>query len=269
MLGDCAESAGFLPLLGMGRDIPEGIMQPAERRAADRLEEERRPRRSTSSACATSPSPSPRELGGTFLDNPIWLLSRVVTVHALGGAPMGRDDREGVVDPYGRVYNYPGLHIADGSVMPGPVGPNPSLTIAGLADRFADAILEDMKGPTVTAPPPPPDERRARRRERRRAGERAPRVTSSSPRRCAASSRSARTTTTRAFAQGKKSKTKCMFHVTVPHGGHRALHRRAGARGLDHGPRRVRRARRRAGPSSRAGSTSSSTTTRTARSASS
>jgi cholesterol oxidase len=29
--------------------------------------------------------------------------------------------------------------------MPGPVGPNPSLTIAGLADRFADAILEEMR----------------------------------------------------------------------------------------------------------------------------
>ena len=51
---------------------------------------------------------------------------------------MGRDADEGVVDPYGNVFGYPGLHIADGSVMPGPVGPNPSFTIAALADRFAD-----------------------------------------------------------------------------------------------------------------------------------
>jgi cholesterol oxidase len=28
-------------------------------------------------------------------------------------------------------------------VMPGPVGPNPSLTIAALADRFADQIIEE------------------------------------------------------------------------------------------------------------------------------
>jgi cholesterol oxidase len=55
---------------------------------------------------------------------------------------MGRDEREGVVDPYGEVFNYPGLYVADGSVMPGPVGPNPSLTIAALADRFADRLLE-------------------------------------------------------------------------------------------------------------------------------
>ena len=36
----------------------------------------------------------------------------------------------------------PGLHIADGSMMPGPVGPNPSFTIAALADRSADRMLE-------------------------------------------------------------------------------------------------------------------------------
>lgn len=36
----------------------------------------------------------------------------------------------------------PGISIADGSVMPGPVAPNSSLTIAALADRVADRILE-------------------------------------------------------------------------------------------------------------------------------
>jgi cholesterol oxidase len=146
LIGDCAESAGFLPLLGMGRDIPEGIMSLKDgslaidwrKNGASKAYFERV--RDVSRQIAD-------ELGGTFLDNPIWLLSRVVTVHSLGGCPMGRDEREGVVDARGRVFNYPGLHIADGSVMPGPVGPNPSLTIAGLADRFADTILEEMKGP--------------------------------------------------------------------------------------------------------------------------
>ncbi|CAN5507192.1 hypothetical protein BH20ACT17_BH20ACT17_18380 [soil metagenome] len=154
LIGDSAESSGFLPLLGMGRDVPEGIMSLEngglaidwKKNGASKAYFERV--RDVSEAMA-------EQLGGTFLDNPIWLLSRVVTVHALGGCPMGRDEREGVVDAYGRVFHYPGLHIADGSVMPGPVGANPSLTIAGLADRFADAILEEMKGATVTAPAPP------------------------------------------------------------------------------------------------------------------
>jgi cholesterol oxidase len=58
---------------------------------------------------------------------------------------MGRNAREGVVDAWGQVFGHPGLYVADGSVMPGPVGPNPSLTIAALADRFADAMLADRE----------------------------------------------------------------------------------------------------------------------------
>ncbi len=42
-------------------------------------------------------------------------------------------------------FGHPRLHVADGSVMPGPVGPNPSLTIAALADRFADRMIDDKK----------------------------------------------------------------------------------------------------------------------------
>ena len=61
---------------------------------------------------------------------------------------MGLDERTGVVDAYGRVFNYPGLYVADGSVMPGPVGANPSFTIAALSDRFADRLLEESHSAT-------------------------------------------------------------------------------------------------------------------------
>jgi cholesterol oxidase len=133
-------SAGGLPLLGMGRDVPDGRMYlhggrldlDWTRAKSDAYFERLR---TTSRAFA-------HVLGGRFADNPLWFLKRVITVHPLGGAPMGRSAGEGVVDPYGNVYGYPGLHIADGSVMPGPVGPNPSFTIAALADRFCDRMLE-------------------------------------------------------------------------------------------------------------------------------
>jgi cholesterol oxidase len=36
-------------------------------------------------------------------------------------------------------------------VMPGPVGPNPSFTIAALADRFADHILEETPAAEAAA----------------------------------------------------------------------------------------------------------------------
>jgi cholesterol oxidase len=141
MFGDCGLSSASMPLLGMGRDIPDGVMTLAgdllevawSKHGASKTYFDRVRRLSEEIAQA---------MDADFLDNPIWLLNRVITVHSLGGCRMGRSDEEGVVDPYGRVFNLPGLHIADGSVMPGPVGPNPSLTIAALADRFADAILE-------------------------------------------------------------------------------------------------------------------------------
>jgi cholesterol oxidase len=144
IFGDSALSAGLLPLLGMGRDVPDGRMHLTDGKlevdwskdGASKLYFERlRDRMHDLSD----------ELGGQFQDNPLWWLSKVITVHALGGCPMGRDADEGVVDSWGRVFGVPGLHVADGSVMPGPVGPNPSLTIAALADRFSDAILEGRK----------------------------------------------------------------------------------------------------------------------------
>ena len=81
-------------------------------------------------------------LGARRVNNPMWLRKRIITAHPVGGAPMGRDPSAGVCDPYGEVFGYPGLYIADGAAMPGPVGPNPSLTIAALADRMCTRLLE-------------------------------------------------------------------------------------------------------------------------------
>ena len=134
-------SSGVLPLLGMGRDVPDGRIYlrnghlAIDWRKASGSDEYFNRLRNTSRDFATS-------LGARFTDNPLWFLRRVITVHPLGGAPMGRHAGEGVVDAYGNVFGHPGLHIADGSVMPGPTGPNPSFTIAALADRFADQIID-------------------------------------------------------------------------------------------------------------------------------
>jgi cholesterol oxidase len=215
LLGDASESAGFLPLLGMGRDIPEGIMRLKDGSLAVQWKKNGASRPYFERVRDVSKQVA-EELGGTFLDNPIWLLSRVVTVHALGGCPMGRDDREGVVDAHGRVFNHPGLHIADGSVMPGPVGPNPSLTIAGLADRFADTILEEMKGPTVTAPPPPPadDDEPAAAATGRPPGSEHP-ASLEFTEKMRGFVTFGEDDFDKGFRQGKKSRTALMFHVTV------------------------------------------------------
>lgn len=57
------------------------------------------------------------------------------TAHYIGGCVIGDRPETGVVDPYQRVYGYPGLHIADGSAVTANLGVNPSLTITAQAER--------------------------------------------------------------------------------------------------------------------------------------
>ena len=140
LLGSTEFSADLLPLLGMGRDIPNGTMEVrGEKLNVDWQVKE-------SQAYFDSIREKMREISeelGARYGDPLERFNRLVTVHPLGGCPIGRNENEGVVDSYGEVFGHPGLYVADGSVMPGPVGPNPSLTIAALADRFADRIIEE------------------------------------------------------------------------------------------------------------------------------
>jgi len=58
-----------------------------------------------------------------------------LTAHFLGGAVIGADPTKGVVDPWHRVWNYPGLHVVDGAAVSANLGVNPSLTITAQAER--------------------------------------------------------------------------------------------------------------------------------------
>jgi cholesterol oxidase len=145
VLGDCELSSTLLPLLGMGRDIPNGKFKlEGQRLELDWSKDG--PSKPYFDRVRDFSREVAGELGAKFHDNPIWHEDRVITVHSLGGCRMGNTAQQGVVDPMGNVFGHPGLHIADGSVMPGPVGANPSLTIAALADRFADGILGEAGG---------------------------------------------------------------------------------------------------------------------------
>ncbi len=141
--GTTALSSGSMPLLGMGRDIPDGRMELRD----GKLDIDWNKLKSNAyfDRVKTTMQEIASVMGGKFQINPTWYLNRLITVHSLGGCPMGRDENEGVVDSYGEVFNYPGFFIADGSVMPGPVGANPSLTIAALSDRFSERVIENYK----------------------------------------------------------------------------------------------------------------------------
>lgn len=58
-----------------------------------------------------------------------------LTAHFIGGCTIGSSVESGVIDPYQRVYHYPGLHVADGSAISANLGVNPSLTITAQAER--------------------------------------------------------------------------------------------------------------------------------------
>jgi cholesterol oxidase len=69
--------------------------------------------------------------GGTTTD----LVGIPLTAHFIGGCTIGSSIRDGVVDPYQRVFGYDGLHITDGSAISANLGVNPSLTITAQAER--------------------------------------------------------------------------------------------------------------------------------------
>jgi cholesterol oxidase len=108
--------------------------------------------------------------GGWYMRNPLWRAlpegfgqvgaragGRVITVHPLGGCPMGSDADSGVVDHLGRVFDvspgaapgavHPGLHVLDGAIVPVPLGANPLLTISALALRAAREISAALGTP--------------------------------------------------------------------------------------------------------------------------
>jgi cholesterol oxidase len=71
------------------------------------------------------------------------------TAHILGGAVIGRDSTQGVVDARQRVFGYENLMVCDGSAVPANVGVNPSLTITALAEHAMSHV--PAAGGTLTA----------------------------------------------------------------------------------------------------------------------
>ena len=56
------------------------------------------------------------------------------TAHLIGGVAIGSSPDNGVVDDSGQVFGYRNLRVIDGSLVPGNLGVNPSLTILALAE---------------------------------------------------------------------------------------------------------------------------------------
>jgi cholesterol oxidase len=150
LFGDTSSSSAMLPMLTMGRDVPGGTLQLD----GDSLTLDWDPAGSKGyfDAAEETAAMIANQLGGKL--GP-WLLrgrTRGTTVHPLGGCMMAKDPRDGVVSACGEVFGCPGLYVADGSVMPGPVGPNPSLTIAAVARLIGTAVADSVCGDAARPP---------------------------------------------------------------------------------------------------------------------
>ena len=109
-------------------------------------------------------------VGGTYIPNPEWYELQkhpLVTVHPLGGCPMGDTAETGAVDHTGAVFAGPtgtdvhtGLYVCDAAVMPRSLGVNPLLTISALAERNAARLAAD-RGWTIDYGGEPPGSARA------------------------------------------------------------------------------------------------------------
>ena len=76
-----------------------------------------------------------KDYGGVAVGHIGDLINAPFTAHFVGGCVIGSNPNEGVIDPYHRVWNYPTLHIVDGSTITANLGVNPSLTITAQAER--------------------------------------------------------------------------------------------------------------------------------------
>lgn len=64
-----------------------------------------------------------------------------VTVHPMGGACLGANREQGVVDANGEVFDHPGLYVADAAALPRAPGGPPSMTIAAWSDHVTARFI--------------------------------------------------------------------------------------------------------------------------------
>ena len=66
------------------------------------------------------------------------------TAHILGGAVMGKDPEEGVIDSQNLVFNYKNMLVCDGSMIGANLGVNPALTITALTEHAMSHIPNNL-----------------------------------------------------------------------------------------------------------------------------
>ncbi len=77
------------------------------------------------------------------------LLAKVVSAHVMGGCGMAAEPARGVVRPDGVHWQIENLSVHDGSLFPTSIGANPQLSIYGIVNRLAQALVRRLGGSDV------------------------------------------------------------------------------------------------------------------------
>jgi cholesterol oxidase len=128
-------------LFAIGRDSGGGVLRLRRGRLDVEWSYERE-NRELIARMETAMRDLARVYGGTFGTLVTWsAFRRILSVHPLGGCRLSDSPRDGVVSPEGEVHGYPGLYVADGSVIPSSIGFHPVMTISAVSERIAEAVV--------------------------------------------------------------------------------------------------------------------------------
>lgn len=78
--------------------------------------------------------------GISFVNFADVILGNPTTAHILGGAVMGENADEGVIDSANRVFGYQNMLVCDGSMISANPGVNPALSITAISERAMSLI---------------------------------------------------------------------------------------------------------------------------------
>jgi cholesterol oxidase len=128
----------FLPYLGMGTDAADGYMDLLKGHLEVRWNISRS--RAMFAEMEKGLKALSKGINGKYMPSVLWgwPWRKLLTAHPLGGCVMSDDPAQGVVNEFGEVWNYPGLYVSDGAVIPTALSVNPSATISALSERIAE-----------------------------------------------------------------------------------------------------------------------------------
>jgi cholesterol oxidase len=140
------EANGFFSLKGDELDLQWPDNKPIGEQACFAAVEEMMRKLSTAMGATYTPLPTWEGFA------PVFRRKTVIVTHPLGGCRIGPTMAEGVVNEFGQVYDaskkatdplavHPGFFVVDGSVMPGALAANPTLTIAAQALKAVERAV--------------------------------------------------------------------------------------------------------------------------------